>query len=242
MKRSLPLATLAAVAALFTALPCAALTGSGHPATEERAVAGFTGIALALPGAVELVQGDAEGATVTADDNVLPHIESVVEGGVLRLRFDKTAFWIRNTHIRIVVRARRVESIAVAGSGDVQAKTLEAQRLRVSIAGSGNVKLPALDARELRAHIAGSGDLLAAGHADALEAHLAGSGRLQASKLETRTASLRVAGSGDATAWVRESLKASIAGSGDVRYYGDPAIDKHVAGSGSLKRVGATPS
>ena len=55
------------------------LAGSGRLVTETRAVSGFTGISLAMPGHVEVTQGDTESLTVTADDNVLPLIETVVE-------------------------------------------------------------------------------------------------------------------------------------------------------------------
>lgn len=77
----------------------ATLKGSGRSVTEDRAVAGYNGIALSLPARVEVVQGATEGIRITAGDNVLPEIESVVEGAILKLR-------------RLAV--------SVAGSGDIR--------------------------------------------------------------------------------------------------------------------------
>jgi hypothetical protein len=200
----------------------ATLTGSGRAATEDRAVSGFTGIALSLPGRVEVVQGATEGIRITADDNVLPEIESVVEGGTLKLRFGKRFTSVNNARIRVIVNAKSITSLAVAGAGDIHAPALTAQRLSVNVAGSGDVKV--------------------AGRVEALDVSIAGSGDLDAGKLETQRASVSVAGSGDAVIWARDGLKVSIVGSGGIRYYGDPTIQRSIVGSGSVRRLGAAPA
>jgi hypothetical protein len=212
----LALATAAAGALAAT------LTGSGRALSEARAVAGYTGIALSIPGRVEVVQGATEGIRVTADDNVLPEIESVVEGGILKLRFRQRFTSVNNARIRVIVNAKTIESLAVAGSGDIHAPALTARRLAINVSGSGDVKL--------------------AGRAEALDVSIAGSGDLDAGKLDTQRATVSIAGSGDVVVWARQALKVSVAGSGDIRYYGDPAVDKHVVGSGSVRRLGAAPA
>ena len=238
-----PFRTIACAAALATVtLPaCAGLVGSGNSTSEERNVSGYHGIGLSAPADVEIVQGTAEGATVTADDNVLPRLETVVENGILKIRLREGEGYTTHTKIRVVVRAKAMDHIAVAGSGDVHAKTLDTPQLKVSIAGSGDVSLPALATRLLAAHVSGSGDFSAAGRADAFEAHVAGSGDVKAMHLETDTADVSIAGSSDVSIWVKKSLKVSVAGSGDLRYYGDPDVRRSVVGSGDIKRLGASP-
>jgi hypothetical protein len=202
----------------------ATLTGSGRAATEDRAVAGFTGIALSIPGRVEVVQGATEGIRVTADDNVLPEIESGVEGGILKLRFRQRFTSVNNARIHVIVNAKTLESLAVAGSGDIHAPALTAPRLAINVAGSGGVKVKV------------------AGRVEALDVSIAGSGDLDAGKLDTQRAKVSIAGSGDAVVWARQALTVSVVGSGDIRYYGDPAVEKHVVGSGSVRRLGAAPA
>jgi hypothetical protein len=234
---------LAAALVLATALPACAetLMGSHHFVSQERAVSGFHAIGLSAAVDVELVQGTAEGATVTADDNVIDLIETAVENGVLKIRMKRDNVTLHDTKIRVQVRAKAMDSIAVSGSGDVRAQTLDTPRLKVAISGSGDVTLPALATGELDARVSGSGDLTAAGRADNFEAHLAGSGDVKAARLETTSADLRIAGSGDVLLWVKKSLMVSVVGSGDVRYYGDPLVHHSIAGSGSIKRLGASP-
>ena len=232
----------AALVLLAAATPAAAiLIGSGHPATEERNVSGYHGIGLSAPADVEIVQGAAEGATVTADDNVVGKVETSVEDGILKIRLRDDDSLTLHTKIRVVVRAKSMDHIAVSGSGDVRAATLDTPRLKVAISGSGDVALPALATRALAAHVSGSGDLSAAGRAESFEAHMAGSGDVKAAHLETQSADLHIAGSSDVAIWVKKSLDVSVAGSGDVRYYGDPDVRRSVAGSGNVKRLGASP-
>jgi len=229
-----PFKLLAATATAATTLALAGLglgatiayattvNGSGKPVTQQREATGFTGLSLAIPAVVDIVQGSAEGLTLTADDNIAPEIEAVVEKGVLQIRWRSRNFDARQaTRIRIALNARTLESIAIAGSGDVNAPSLTAGNFSVHISGSGDVKL--------------------AGRADSIKVSISGSGDVNAGKFDTQSASIRIAGSGDAVVWARKSLEAQVAGSGDVRYYGDPTVAKRIAGSGSVRRAGDSP-
>lgn len=213
----------AAIASLGTAAASAwsGFTGSGRATTEQREVSGFKGVALSVPGRLDIVQGAAEGVTISADDNVAPEIETVVEGGVLHIRFRRDTGVTTRTRIGITVRARSIESIAVAGSGDVIA--------------------PSLDSRELTVRLAGSGDVKLGGRAESLQVRISGSGDVDAARFDTQRAKVSVAGSGDATVWARRTLDVSVSGSGEVRYFGDPEVRKKLAGSGTVRRQGAAP-
>jgi hypothetical protein len=208
---------------------------------ETRNVSGFTGLALSAPLNADVVQGDSEGLVLEGDPEYLARIETVVENGTLKIR-DKSRDRVWNmAKIRAHVRMKTIEGLAIAGSGDISAQSLQAKDLRVSISGSGDVRIGALSAATLSVSISGSGDLSVAGKADRTETSIAGSGDLKAAKLDTREARISIAGSGDAVLWAREALSVSIVGAGDVRYYGDPAMKKSVIGSGSVKRLAANP-
>ena len=217
------------------------LAPSGKVVAETRGAKGFAGIGLAIPGTVVLRQAPAESVTIEADDNLLPEIETVVEGGSLKIRFKRNLRVTGRPTIRILVSGPVFDSLSVSGSGDILAEALEAGALGVSIAGSGDVKIARLEAGTLKISIAGSGDVQVAGRADEMTAKIAGSGDIAAGTLDAKRASVSISGSGDVMLRVRDSLAVSIAGSGDVRYHGDPAVTKKIAGSGSLKRLGPAP-
>ena len=224
MIRTAPFAHLLACAALLLSPLATAETvrGSGKSASEAREVAGIQSLSLAVPGRLEISQGDAEKLTITADDNVLPLIETTVERGDLRIRFKERNVTLRTSaKIRITLQVRTLEGISVAGSGEILAPALNTKGMKVSISGSGDVTL--------------------GGKAPNIDVHIAGSGDVKAGKFETQTAKVDIAGSGDTTVWARESLRVSIAGSGDVRYYGDPALKSSIAGSGHVRKAGNQP-
>jgi hypothetical protein len=249
-----PLFATAALA-LLTALPATCMawewswggksvTASGNVKTETRDVTGFTGISLSLPAKVTIKQGGKEGLTIEADDNFLPLIETVVERGQLRIRpTEKNMnFKGRSMKLNITVDVINIDSLSVAGSGDIVADQLNSPKLKTSIAGSGDVNIKALTADSVKASIAGSGDLNLGGSANEFEASIAGSGTVKADRLKAKSVVLKIAGSGDASVWATENMKLSIAGSGDVKYWGDAKVTQSVAGSGSIKRLGTAPN
>ena len=212
------------------------IVGSGVAKSEKRAVSGFHGIALAVDAKLELRQGGGEGLSITGDDNIVSLIETVVEDGILKIRWPKDRnLSSRYKELVIVVDAQTIDRLAVAGSGELRAERLKAGDLRTSPAGAGRIDIGALDANAVRTSIDGSGNMQVAGRAESLDVSIAGSGNAIATKLESRRARVSVAGSGTAIVWATETLNASVAGSGDVRYVGKPQVTMSVAGSGSVK-------
>ena len=218
------------------------IVGSGVMRTESREVSGFRGIALGVPARLELRQGASDGLSITGDDNVVARVETVVKNGTLEIRWaDKRNVSTSNIRLDIVVSARNVEALAIAGSGQVHAARLTTGNLHASLDGSGGVAIDALEARSVVASINGSGDLKAAGRAESLEVAIAGSGQLIAPKLESRNATITLAGSGDATLGTSQTLAATVVGSGNVKYYGAPDVRRTIVGSGRVVRAGEAP-
>jgi hypothetical protein len=217
------------------------VTGSGVSKTETRNVSGFTGIGLSVSGKVEIRQGNTEGLTITGDDNIVPLVETVVEGSTLKIRWADRNMSASFKELKIVVDAKTIESLSIAGSGDIRMDTLKTSKLKTSIAGSGDLLIKALDADSTTVSISGSGNFNVSGKTNSFEASIAGSGDVKAARLEANNVKISVAGSGDAAVWAKEALKVSVAGSGDVKYYGDAKVSSSVAGSGSVKRLGAAP-
>jgi hypothetical protein len=230
---------LAATAA--NALFDASVVPSGKVASESRDARGFSGVAISVPGKVVVRQGEPTSVTLEADDNLLPEIETVVEDGSLKIRFKRKLNVSGRATIRLLVVTPTINSLAVAGSGDIVAEAVRSQALSVSVSGSGDVGIARLDAQSLKAAVAGSGDIKVAGRVADVSVSVAGSGDVRAERLESRRARVSIAGSGNVSLWAIESLDVTVAGSGDIRYYGDPALSKKVAGSGSLKRLGPAP-
>jgi hypothetical protein len=250
-RRLLAACTLAAAAAAMSAPPAFAfdwsfgkgeqVQGNGKIRREARQVAGFKGVALSLPGQVEVRTGNSEGLSIETDDNLLPLIETVVEDGTLKIR-NKKKFNINTRNLKIVVQTRGVDRLAMGGSGSIAADRVQGSRLQFDIGGSGSIKVGKAEGESVNVNLGGSGDLkVLDGSARSLSATIGGSGTIDMAHVRLDKASVTLAGSGDATLWVRNTLDMTVAGSGDVNYYGDPQVNKTSVGSGSAHRLGAAP-
>lgn len=249
-RRLLAACTLACAAAAMTAPAMAfdwsvgrseQVQGNGNIKRQAREVGHFNGVAFSLPGQVEIRTGNSEGLTIETDDNLLPLIETVVEDGTLKIR-NKNKVNIKTRTLKIVVQAREVDRLALAGSGSIDADRVAGSRLKFDVGGSGNIKVRKAEGESISVNLGGSGDLkVEEGAARSLSASIGGSGTVDMARVRLEKASVTVAGSGDATLWVRDSLSMTVAGSGDVNYYGDPQVSKSVVGSGNAKRLGAAP-
>lgn len=60
--------------------------GSGEVLTEERSVSNFTQIDYAIPGELIITQSDTISVTIEAQENLIPDIETNIEGNVLEIK------------------------------------------------------------------------------------------------------------------------------------------------------------
>lgn len=218
-----------------------AVRGNGVRRTDSRAVTGFTGIALAVPGQLALRLGPTESVTLEADENILPLVETTVTGGSLQIR-TRRGQDIDPQVLRIVVQARQIDSLSVAGSGTITGVALTGRTLKLDLGGSGDIVLQRASFDALGVSVGGSGNIRLDGKARAMKLSLAGSGGVTADGLLVDEARISIAGSGSASVSARTSLEVSIAGSGSVRYHGDPTLTRSIAGSGDVQRIGSLPS
>ena len=210
--------------------------GSGKLQSEVREVAGFQGVAVKGPMKVVLRQGTREGVEVSADDNLLPLIETTVDRGVLKIGAKRGTSYSTRNAVTVTVDFVTLKELAVGGSGDVLAQGIKAAALEVAIGGSGSVRFPDLQARTLSLSIGGSGDFETSGRAQKFSIGVGGSGSVRADRLDADDVSVSIGGSGDASVRANRTLDVSVGGSGDVVYSGDAVVKTSIAGSGSVKK------
>lgn len=210
------------------------IRGSGVRVEKVRALGAFTKLRIDGPIDVRLTQAAGDQATVVADDNIEPLVETVVEGDslVVRLKRD-TGFTTRSAPV-VRVDARSLQAVAVNGSGDLGVERFKAERLAVNVVGSGDVRFGLVELRELDVRISGSGDVRVAGRADQQNWIVSGSGDVDARALSGRAAKVALHGSGDVSLGVTEQLDVQLSGSGDLEYAGRPQLRQSVSGSGEV--------
>lgn len=215
--------------------------GSRRLIRQDRPLGSFHALALGLPAEVELRQGDSEGITLETDDNILPLVETRIEQGALQVRRLRRGLELAPSALRVVLRFRELDDLAIGGAGSVTGTGLKARRLHLAIGGSGRMVLNQLRAEEVEAAIGGSGNLRLSGGARRIGVSIGGSGDVLAEGLQAERGEVSIGGSGNVQVFVTERLEVAIAGSGRVRYWGDPQVESAVVGSGRLVRVAAKP-
>jgi hypothetical protein len=206
--------SLLVVAALTGCTRGEGTKGSGTLKSETRSVTGFTQIDLASSGDVTLSQTGVDSLSITAEDNLLPHLTSAVSGGRLTLGTDGSISPTKPIHY--VITVKDIAEVDVSGAGDLAGTDLHAKALKVRISGAGDVTL--------------------SGQADSQDVAISGKGDYKAAKLATKTARVVVSGAGDASVAASDSLDANVSGGGDIEYGGDPKVTQHVSGVGAIRK------
>jgi hypothetical protein len=226
---------LAFAPALLPGVAMAATQGSGTSATETRSVGDFNGVAT--HGSIDLlVRQGATSVQVQADDNLLPLLETVVEGGTLHVRWRKGQSINTRSKVLVTIATPQLTTLSGSGSGDIKLEAYRTPALQLRLSGSGDARLDQLTTDELDLRISGSSDVIGAGSAGKVKIAISGSGDVRLADMRAEDVSIRIAGSGDAQVNANKTLDVSIAGSGDVSYSGAAAVKTSVAGSGTVRR------
>jgi hypothetical protein len=194
--------------------------GSGIAKTETREVHGVSAISFTGVGRVVVEQGTTESLTVTADDNILPLLETQVNDGTLVIgvksnNIFNTGFNPR-TPIEFKVVVKELTRIALIGAGDANVRKLKTDKLDVSITGVGNLTI--------------------SGSTDHLNVTLSGTGTFQGEDFAAKSANVTCSGTGNAVVKVSEKLDANVSGVGSIEYIGNPQVTEKVSGIGQVKK------
>lgn len=201
-----------------TATSGAIVIGSGRFVTESRRAEGFTAIAVAA-GRVVVTRGSVESLEITAEDNILPLIESTVINGrlTLGLRSGSGATNVHGVEYRITMRDLR--EIHAGGASRIDANGIEASHLIVNLSGAST--------------FSGSGSV------NRMDLNLSGASRVQAPELTAHTATAMLSGASVALVRVTDSLVVHASGASVVEFLGDPAVEAETSGGSIVRRAGS---
>jgi hypothetical protein len=231
------------------------IDGNGMVRSEERTTTEITAIANETSFDVIYVKGDETSVIIEAESNIMPYIETEINGDELDVSTSGGHWCLRYTIKPVItVTAPFVSELVNAGSGDIIADQLEGEEIKVidsgsgdittgaigctnaafTVTGSGNISTDAINASSLKAALSGSGNLTIKGNAATSILTISGSGSIFAGDLKTGESQITISGSGSIHATVLEYLKAVLSGSGNIYLYGDPEISLTRTGSGRI--------
>lgn len=220
-------------------VPTSVVTGSGDVTTQTFEVANFSRLNFSTLGSLDIVTGERETLTVSAQPNIIEHLEASVSGSTLEIRSERNVSLIPTQDVRWTLTVRTLEQIDISGAGSVNAPELSGDGVTVNLSGAGDIDLEGIDANRLDVEITGLGNIdILGGRADEVRVTLTGAGSYDATEVQTQRATVTVSGTGSATVRVSEALEATISGVGNVRYIGSPQVTENVSGIGSIEQIG----
>ncbi|MFN2138062.1 MAG: GIN domain-containing protein [Candidatus Promineifilaceae bacterium] len=206
---------------LFTACarngePVEVVSGSGNVVTEERSVSGFTAVGLRGAGHLIIDESGKESLSITTDDNLLPYIETSIQGDELVISIQDGVVFTDVSELTYNVSAANLNKVALEGGGKVEIANLDEDELQVTLSGAGEVE--------------------AAGNVEKQTVQISGAGAYNASDLASRDATVRHDGAGIAVIQVSENLDVTINGLGSVEYIGNPSVSEEINGLGTVRK------
>jgi hypothetical protein len=192
----------------------AVIQGSGVAASQTRELAAFSSVELTGSNDVSIQVGRTQRVVVYADDNLLSRVTTHVQKGRLLIGNAPGSFATK-APMRVEVRVRSLNALAMSGNGVVEASGVSASRLTVTLEGSGLLR--------------------AGGKAARLDVAVSGSGDVQLQDLVAAEVHALVSGSGRIIVTATHALDASVPGSGAIVYLGNPRdVRTTVTGSGAV--------
>jgi len=208
--------------------------GSGKVITEERTVSLFHSVTFSSMGHLIIKEGPAGKIVITADDNIMPSIQTEVQKSILVININKIV--TEATKIEIIITMQNINDLNVNGSGkiDVQKKIVQ-DSIKMKVSGSGNI-LADIDTKFVNAAIVGSGSIDLSGKTVKLEVDLGGSGLLNTLTLTSDEANISIGGTAVCKVLVNNTLNINLTG-GTVQYKGTPKIYLKATFAGTLEAL-----
>ncbi|HET9581367.1 MAG TPA: head GIN domain-containing protein [Gemmatimonadota bacterium] len=208
--------------------------GTGHRIAQTRDVPEFDRVSVSGDFEVRIVAGAAPGVRLEGDDNLLPLLETEVDGGTLRILPQRSLRPVER--VLIEIETPRLAGVEASGSSNVRVTGIRSTAFDASVSGSGSVHAEG-SFGHLTTSVSGSGNVLGRGEAETITVRVSGSGDVDLLAVRARSAEVDGSGSGDVAVHVTERLDVSLSGSGDVRYAGSPAVRSSTSGSASVRRI-----
>jgi hypothetical protein len=189
------------------------IEGDGIITTDKRQVPFFNEIEISGAYQLTIECGKKQAICITGDQNLLPHIATIVKDRQL-LVYSSKSFRTKNT-LNINVTLPDIIKFTSHGSSKISIHGIDNQSLSIVLAGAGNIS--------------------ASGITNKFDVRLLGTSALQAKDLQSEDVIISTAGASNATVFADKVLDARIKGVGSVVYYGSPSeIYKKIKGVGRL--------
>src|SRR5581483_9908833 len=151
----------------------AGIFGDGQPQSESRQVDRFRQVSIAS-GFTALVSLGPQGVTVRTDDNILPFVETFVQGESLVVRVKPGTVLMNVTALEVAVSNDVMEGVDASGGAIVNATATQVDRFEADASGGSQVHVDQVSSGSIEADASGGSGITLSGAAKSASANASG--------------------------------------------------------------------
>ena len=179
--------------------------------------------AIKASGAVDIIlkQGSKTSVVLEGENEMLSHMRTEVQNGVLRIYRDKDSGTIRSLlggkddKVVAYITTPQLTGLELSGASEVKSDAVfTAENFNIKASGASEVTI-GLKAKTLNVEASGASDIHLTGQVESQQVHISGSSEYEASKLLSKRATVEASGASDASVSA-ESLSSHASGASDV--------------------------
>jgi len=201
---------------------------AGPVSSQQRPLQPFQRLILEDNIDLELIQADTTKIEIIAPENIIPNIQTIMEGDELTISNDTECRWLRNTSEKIKARLyfKSFEKFDYNGSGNVSnTDTIKLNALYIkSDKGAGTIELTLEAAYTWTELFIENANLILHGSSNGCYTFTNPRAQTDMSDFKVKDMDIIYSGLADTHIWVTDKLNATIRYKGNVYYKGDPVI------------------
>jgi hypothetical protein len=214
--------TLLALTTLFTACGIGTF-GDGHLQSDSRDVGAFRSVSIAS-GFQAVVSPGPRGVTVRTDENVLPLVETFVQGESLVVHIKSGTLLEHTTALEVAVSNPTLEGLEASGGSQVDATATATAHFAVNASGGSEVKLDGLSSDAIEVDASGGSHVTLTGAATGGTASASGGSHVDLKAIALDTLNVDASGGSEIDATVATSVTGTASGGSTVSITGNPTL------------------
>lgn len=227
----------------FIIYPTQIINGQGSINSEQREVKDFTKISSRGNFKISLEASTTESLQITAEENIIPKIVTVVRGDTLYIESERFGLFFLDLinptkEITVKVFYKDISEITQTVNGSVETiDRLRSDSLTINNTGAGNIKLD-IFTNILKVNNTGTGNIELLGTTKEQDVTFNGSGNFNAKTLESKKTTINISGSSSAEFRADEELNIQHSSTGNITYSGNPTkINQNITGTGKVQKA-----
>ena len=215
---------------------CHFVTGSGNIITQTRSVGNFKRINASSGFEVELKQGPVTEVVIEADDNVIKHLSTEVDGDILKISIENH-YSLSNVHLKAYVTTPEITGVKASSGSSVYVKGIlqNEGKLSFNASSAGRIETE-LDAPDVEASASSGATIRLTGKARNLDADISSGSSLKSGDLKTENVVIKASSGATATVNASFNINAKASSGAGINYFGEANVQRSVSSGGSVQK------